>query len=168
MKEKIIQLRNKGFSYNEIVSVLGCAKSTVAYHCGEGQKEKSKERIKRFRCGESKSRTITNRKCSNCNIITKNKKFCSNKCQQEFKYKKYIDKWLAGKETGTRSNGFTVRNYVRRIPVLEVEHLDGNSSNNRPENLDLICPNCHSLTTTYKALNKGNGNQKRLKYNKLK
>jgi len=32
-KEQIIKLYKEGKSYNEIVEKLGCAKSTVAYHC---------------------------------------------------------------------------------------------------------------------------------------
>jgi predicted transcriptional regulator len=32
MKEKILELRKKGFTINQIVSELGCAKSTVSYH----------------------------------------------------------------------------------------------------------------------------------------
>ena len=32
------------------------------------------------------------------------------------------------------------------------------------DNLDLICPNCHSLTATYKGANKGNGRKDREKY----
>ena len=35
MKEKILTLRNDGKTYDEIVQILGCAKSTVAYHCSE-------------------------------------------------------------------------------------------------------------------------------------
>lgn len=37
---------------------------------------------------------------------------------------------------------------------LELEHIDGNSSNNLLENLELLCPNCHSLTDTYRGKNK--------------
>jgi 5-methylcytosine-specific restriction endonuclease McrA len=44
MKEGILRLRSEGKTYREIVEILGCAISTVAYHCGEGQKEKSKKR----------------------------------------------------------------------------------------------------------------------------
>jgi predicted restriction endonuclease len=43
-----------------------------------------------------------------------------------------------------------------RVP-LEVEHIDGNWRNNRLENLTLLCPNCHSLTRTFRNLNRGNG-----------
>ena len=43
-----------------------------------------------------------------------------------------------------------------KCPV-ELEHIDGDSSNNESGNLKLLCPNCHSLTPTYKSLNKGKG-----------
>lgn len=39
---------------------------------------------------------------------------------------------------------------------LELEHKDGNHSNNLLSNLTLLCPNCHSLTPTYRGRNKGN------------
>jgi hypothetical protein len=44
---------------------------------------------------------------------------------------------------------------------LEVEHIDGNWRNTRLENLTLLCPNCHSLTATFRALNRGRGREKR-------
>lgn len=47
-----------------------------------------------------------------------------------------------------------------KVPI-ELEHIDGNSQNNHISNLTLLCPNCHSLTSTYKALNKGNGRHSR-------
>jgi hypothetical protein len=48
-----------------------------------------------------------------------------------------------------------------KVPV-EVEHIDGNWRNNAPSNLTLLCPNCHSLTSTYRALNRGRGRPMRL------
>lgn len=33
MKEKILDLRKEGYSYSEIIKEVGCAKSTVSYHC---------------------------------------------------------------------------------------------------------------------------------------
>lgn len=36
---------------------------------------------------------------------------------------------------------------------LELDHIDGNSQNNKKENLRLLCPNCHALTPTYRGKN---------------
>lgn len=46
---------------------------------------------------------------------------------------------------------------------LELDHIDGNHNNNLEQNLQVICPNCHALTPTYKNKNKGNGRVKRRK-----
>lgn len=37
------------------------------------------------------------------------------------------------------------------VPItLELEHVDGNNSNNSEENLLLLCPNCHAQTKTWR------------------
>lgn len=33
--------------------------------------------------------------------------------------------------------------------VLELDHVNGDPTDHRPENLRFLCPNCHSQTTTY-------------------
>ena len=105
--------------------------------------------------------------------------YCSNQCQMDFQYKKYIFDWLDGKIDGGLSTGLVSRHikrylrennqdscqdcgwsvvsvHTKKVP-LEVEHIDGNYKNNKVDNLKLICPNCHSLTSTYKGLNRGKG-----------
>lgn len=44
MKEKILELRKKGYSYNQIVEELKCAKSTVSYHCQNSVESKYKSK----------------------------------------------------------------------------------------------------------------------------
>lgn len=40
-KENILKLRGEGKSYREIQNILGCSKGTIAYHLGDGQKQKA-------------------------------------------------------------------------------------------------------------------------------
>jgi tRNA G10 N-methylase Trm11 len=46
-----------------------------------------------------------------------------------------------------------------KIP-MELEHIDGNHSNNVRNNLEALCPNCHSLTPTWRGRNKQNQKHK--------
>lgn len=140
------------------------------------------------RKGTGKNKPETN--CLNCGKDigkTWKGKFCCHICDRDYRYKEYIKRWKACKETGNKSNNESLSNHVRRylfekydskctrcgwgevnfftnnVP-LEVEHLDGNASNSVEENLDLICPNCHSLTKTSKGANRGKGRiQRRLR-----
>lgn len=36
---------------------------------------------------------------------------------------------------------------------LELHHKDGNRNNNALENYELLCPNCHALTDSYRGKN---------------
>jgi len=135
---------------------------------------------------ERKRNEYYNRKtkpCLNCGKITTNK-YCNSTCQQKYK-RKIIFKKIENDEStkylgncGTQSRwvkkyliekygekcmkcGWDERHCITNKVPIELEHKDGNSENNSLDNLELLCPNCHSLTLTYKALNAGNGRHKR-------
>ena len=40
------------------------------------------------------------------------------------------------------------------IISLELDHIDGDNTNNEISNLRYLCPNCHALTETYRGKNK--------------
>ena len=117
-----------------------------------------------------------NKVCVNCNTITTNK-YCGSKCQNEYRIKLVFDKIKNGDITlnSRQYKKYLIDKYGNKCmecgwdkvnPVtgkvpIELEHIDGNSTNNKLENLKLLCPNCHSLTPTYKALNIGKGRHSR-------
>lgn len=49
MKEQILKLRLEGKTYTEIKTLIGCSKGTISFHCGVGQKEKSRNRLRKQR-----------------------------------------------------------------------------------------------------------------------
>lgn len=121
-------------------------------------------------------------KCVNCGTdIPRQNKYCSSKCQHEYEQKEWEKKWFAGEVSGNINPVWTsysnrvktylfnkydskcakcgwgeTNPYTGTVP-LEVEHIDGNPYNTTPDNVTLLCPNCHSLTATYRGANRGNG-----------
>lgn len=123
-------------------------------------------------------------KCKNCGseVSSYENQYCSNACQMEWRRKEkfraieggtaefpsdnteanWKKKYLLHKtgESCDECGWDEVNPKLERVP-LELHHIDGNAANNDLSNLKLLCPNCHSLTDTYMALNLGNGRNTR-------
>ena len=46
-----------------------------------------------------------------------------------------------------------ITTWLNQPVPLELHHKDGNRNNNTLENYELLCPNCHALTDTYRGKN---------------
>ena len=56
-------------------------------------------------------------------------------------------------EQGEKCNHCGLSEWNNLPIVLELEHKDGNNKNNSRDNLECICPNCHSQTKTWRGRN---------------
>ena len=125
--------------------------------------------------------------CEHCGkqLHNKQQRFCSSKCSAAARHHQIVQDWLDGKSTGRYGGvngelkrsirdylleqanytcqwcGWSKRNPYTGLIALEIHHKDGNHENSRPENLEVICPGCHSLTPNYKNSNRGSGKRKR-------
>jgi hypothetical protein len=119
------------------------------------------------------------KKCVGCGSKTLNIKFCSNKCQQLYSWEKrkkeieetgVIPERRVGirylKETrGDKCEICGLKEWHEKDITMIMDHIDGDSSNNKDLNLRLICPNCDSQLPTYKNRNRGSGRHlRRVRY----
>lgn len=118
--------------------------------------------------------------CLGCGVDfegRRRKVFCTNACQQSHRRRLLLlEAWLDTGVCGRTSyQGHYVRDYLYEQQggccaicgiedkwngvtlALIVDHINGDASNDRRENLRLICPNCDSQLPTYKARNRGSG-----------
>lgn len=110
------------------------------------------------------------------NISNYRGKYCSNKCQMIYRW---IHDTKIRVEQGTVTNSPTLKRYLQELRgnvcevcnyppthngkslVLQLDHIDGNSDNNNPINLRLLCPNCHSQTETFTSRQRKNTRRNR-------
>ena len=113
--------------------------------------------------------------CLNCGKeLNENHKFCDNNCQHEYQHKQKYELIINGDSSIMRANYspsifrediIKEQNGVCAICgrkpewenkplVFIVDHIDGDASNNKRDNLRCICPNCDSQLDTYKSKNK--------------
>jgi 5-methylcytosine-specific restriction endonuclease McrA len=67
------------------------------------------------------------------------------------KRSRFVEQYLLKKfENRCAKCGWNEKNTVSLLVPLERHHKDGNHKNDAEYNLELLCPNCHSLTTKYR------------------
>jgi predicted DNA-binding protein YlxM (UPF0122 family) len=162
-KELLTEYVNKHYSQQRIADDLGISKGRVS------------ATLRKYSLRTSRYKS----KCRYCDTVLKGraKIYCGNDCQNAYESNAYITRWLAGEEKGwsglTKCLSAYIRKYLKstrggaceecgwdgkhpvdKASLTEIDHIDGDAENCRPENLKILCPNCHSMTPTFRARNK--------------
>lgn len=176
MKVKILSFLRRKIPYKEISKRIGCSLSTISYHArrnGFGR-----ESVRRYKWGKIQtyhdaghSRIECLRKFGIGHSTWQKAKERSDIQPRDFR--KSLNTYLVkGKRLITSGNHLKKRlidagllkfrcrvcglSKWRGKPIsLQLDHKNGDGTDNRLKNLRLLCPNCHSQTPTYAGKNKG-------------
>lgn len=129
-----------------------------------------------------------NNRCPHCDKEIGNTSKTCGGCMYVDRIQEKIELWLSGEWSGAYPGNeyllsTTIKKYLLEqanysctecgfntahpdgSSILQVDHIDGHSNNHSPDNLKVLCPNCHALTGTFGNRNKGNGRpHKRLEW----
>lgn len=108
-------------------------------------------------------------------------KYCDTNCKNDFEY---TNKYVPLIESGQCKDGSKpLKKYILdrdnhqcvlcgcgevyngKPLILHLDHIDGDSDNNFPKNLRILCPNCHSQTDTFGSKGQGSRYKKVSKRN---
>ena len=110
--------------------------------------------------------------CKTCGTTAKwgpSKKniYCSIQCQAKDQKAQTLELWLSEKYTnatgkfpgvakdyifeqqGHKCGICGIKDWNGKPIVFQADHIDGNPDNLKPDNIQVICPNCHSQTDTW-------------------
>jgi hypothetical protein len=130
-----LNLRPAGGNYTQIKQYIEEYKININHFKGKGWNRGLK--------GLGKPRTPLQQ------ILNKNVYF------QSYKLKKRLFK-EGLKSPYCEECGWNKKSEDGRLP-LELDHINGDSTDNRLENLRVLCPNCHSLKPTHRGRNRIRG-----------
>lgn len=174
--EQVKDLIQQGMSGHKIAATLGVSQHAISKYlkrnqlttrARSGPVRQHKRYTQCFYCQSSLSKT--------------QKKYCSKECLRDYRYHANIALWKKGSLTGGSPG--KVAPYVRRYLIeargesceqcawntrhtitdkvpLEVHHINRHDDHSEA-NLQLLCPNCHSLTLSFRGLNRGKGRKYR-------
>ena len=149
-----------------------CGKEFESHRARSAHQISHIDRPSRYSVSRKKDQSINVCQCCSKEFGHSNSttnKFCSIDCSAKYRWEKVsipkIEQGLGGdykrylrEKFGDKCCECGHTDVWNNKPlVLQLDHVDGNSDNNHPDNLRLLCPNCHTQTDTFGS--KGNGNR---------
>lgn len=177
--EIIRSLLLSGKSYSDIRKEVGCSKATISYHADRlGLKKHCRPKydwnyvqeliddgytVKEI-CDVTGMSSSSYSKAVNRKVIFPRKNKCDYTIDEILEnfvnkrmssYDRKLVRRIFFKEGRTKCEGCGIDNWHGKRITLELDHIDGNPKNNVVENFRLLCPNCHSVTDTWRGRNIG-------------
>lgn len=122
LEPKIRALYKQGMSYNQIKAELGCSKGTISYYLGEGQKEKSRARLRKSR-----------RNIRQHIQEYKQDRTCAD-CREDYPY------WILEFDHTEDNKEFTIGQF--QGTTSDIERIKAEI-----DKCDVVCANCHKNRT---------------------
>lgn len=145
--EDLQELLNDSNSYADLLRKIGL--------CPKGKNPETLQKIiKEYQLDESildKNRRdlySQNAKNTHCKIKTPLEEIFNGK-HPNYNSSKLIKRLIEEGYKDYKCELCGLKEWLNRPLSLQLHHKDGNHSNNKLENLQILCPNCHSQTDTY-------------------
>jgi len=179
LKAQIINLIIEGQTYSQISSSLKCTKATISYHAK--QSGLSKGSAKSYNWNEIKDFYDSGRSVQECmdyfgfsastwqyavnqgKIIRRDVNRCaiqdidvfnkSSRRKNSASLKRRIIKEQLLEYRCYGQNCKITNEWLGSPITLQLDHIDGDGTNNNIENLRFLCPNCHAQTPTFSGKN---------------
>ena len=174
MREAVRELLDQGLTATEVADRLGIRKSTVAYHARRFGIEPDLRFSVRYdwsEIGADHDSGLSVRDCMLKHGFSSDawsKAVARGDVIPRPHAKPLEELLISGRRCGrwnlkrrllaeglkeNRCELFGISEWQRRPPAMQLHHKDGDGTNNELDNLELLCPNCHSQTDTYGGRN---------------
>jgi hypothetical protein len=153
IKDEIIRLYSSGKFYNEIAKELKCSKGTVSYHCAEIRIEKGLDKNGQWNNADPEKYIKAWQLCRQ-KIVNHYVKKLLSEPYKNLSFERLRKRVIY--EQKEKCNRCKLSEWLGMKIMLELEHKDGDRHNNKRKNVEGLCPNCHSQTSTWRGKNKRN------------